>query len=142
MTRQDMEHALEKLPSGANSLLSDAKPFLLDIADELQEDIIGIVCSSPHTRGNSALVVTPTRIIEMTTGGAMQVFPYSELASVRAVPGKKKFFGGYDGSYLLIDSSSGGTRTYPLSLSSDHDWNTHIAAAAEAACKRYRLRAT
>jgi hypothetical protein len=134
-----MRDAFNMLPQGATSLLANARASLLDIADDVPEEIIGILCATPHINGNSALVITATRIIEMTTGGAMQVFPYSELSAIRVVGGKKKFFGGYDTIYFLVDTV-GGTNTYPLF--SDHDWSADMATAAESAFKKFRIRAT
>jgi hypothetical protein len=98
------------------------------------------MCASPRLNSDRALVVTPSRIIEVTTGGATQVLPYAELAAVRFVPGKKKRFGGSQESYLLVDSLEGGTRTYPLF--GDLEWNTQVGSAAQAACQKAPLRAT
>jgi hypothetical protein len=140
MTRQAMEQAFDELPEGAARLLAPARPILIDAAEDIPEDVIGIVCASPHISGNSAMVITSTRIVEVTTGGAIQILPYSEISGVRSVGGKKKRFGGYEAMYLLVDSMAGGTRTYPLF--GDHDWNARIGAAAESAHRKFRLKTT
>ena len=141
MTRQAMERAFSDLPEQSSGGLIDAKSFLMGIADDISEDIVGIMCATPNVKGNSALVVTPNRIIEMTSGGAMQVLAYSELSSVQAVGGAKKRFGrAYETIFLRVGSPQGGMRTYPLF--GDHEWNSRISADAEAAFNRYRLKSS
>ena len=137
MTTEAMERAFSEMPEGNASLLASAKSHLLNIAQDVPEEIIGIVCASPSISGNSALVITPSRIIEMTTGGAMQVLTYSELSAVQSVGGKKKRFGGHEQILLRVISLDGGVRTYPLFGS--HEWNSRLGAAAESACQRSRL---
>ena len=139
MTRQAMEKAYEQLPPGNARMLSEAKPYLDDIADEIEEDIIGIICAIPHARGCSALVITPTKIIEVTTGGATDVLPYSEVTSIEAVGGAKKFFGGHEQIFLRIGSISG-MQTYPVS--GEYEYNSHLGNEAESVFRKYRLRNT
>jgi hypothetical protein len=141
MARQAMERAFSDLPERSSGGLTGAKSFLLDLADDVSEDIVGIMCASPNVNGNSALVVTPNRIIEMTSGGSLQVLAYSELSSVQAVGGAKKRFGrGYETIYLRVGSLQGGMRTYPLF--GDYEWNSRVSADAESAFNKYRLKSS
>jgi hypothetical protein len=112
---------------------------LVQLENEISDEILGIVYSLPTLNGSSALVVTPTRIIELTEGGSMQIHSYAELSGIRVGPGQKKLFGGYGESYLLLDTSTG-TYTYPLY--GDHERIVQAANAARSAFGSYRLRTT
>ena len=140
MTTEAMEHALSQLPERSSSLLTAAKPHLLVAAQDINEQILGIICASPSTRGNSALVITSRRIVEVTTGGGLQVLPFSEVSGIQCVGGKKKFLGGHEALYLRVLSPDGGIRTYPIF--GDHDWNSRMGKAAEAAWQRSRIQST
>ena len=99
---RQMVLALSNLPERSAGLLSARR--ILDrsstSAATFAKKFSGSARASPQLNVNSALVVTPSRIIEVTTGGAMQVLPDAVFAAVRFVPGKKKRFGGGQESYL------------------------------------------
>ena len=119
--------------------LSRHRERVTQLGDEIDDQIFGIVYSLPAYNGSSALVVTPTRIIEVTEGGALQIHSYGELAGIRVGPGQRKLFGGYSESYLILDTPTG-TFTYPLY--GDHERIIQTANAARSAFDSYRLRAT
>lgn len=138
MSTEAMQRAWNELPQGDQRVMVEAKSHLMGVADQITEPIIGLICAAPNAQGYSALVITPSRIVEMTTGGAMQVLKYAELSGVQNVGGARKRFGSkHEPFYFRVLSKGGGVRTYPLF--GDHEYNARIGAAAEAACRRSQL---
>src|SRR5262245_10805428 len=96
MSASAIDQVFAQMSSKDADRLSGHRPRLLQLGNEIHEQILGIVYSLPTINGSSALVVTSTRIIELTEGGSIQVHSYAELSGIRVGPGRKKLFGGYD----------------------------------------------
>ena len=137
MSRAAMEQALGQLPEPLGRRLAKSKPFLLEIAKEIHDDILGILCAANYGH-TAALVVTSGRIVEVGYTGAMQILPYSETSDILFSPGKKKVFGGYNSSHLFVDRPGYAKLPYVL-WEDDHEWNAKMGAVAENAFQRYRL---
>jgi hypothetical protein len=137
MSRAAMEQALDQLPEPLARRVVKARPFVLEIASDIHDDILGILCAANYGH-TAALVVTSTRIIEVGHTGAMQILPYSETTQILFAPGKKKVFGGHNSSHLYVNRRGYSHLPYIL-WEDDHEWNVKMGAVAEAAFQRYRL---
>jgi hypothetical protein len=137
--RDAVRRIFREMPEQDARRLSVLMDRLIKIEDKIDEEIQGIVRSCPAYNGWSALVITSGRILEITDTGALTVIPFSEVIGIRVGPGKKKIFGGFDESYLLVDTIAG-TRTYPMF--DDHAWALKTAVTARSLHEEYRLDAT
>ncbi len=126
-----------QLPEPDLGRLTQVRAHLERLEQEIDEEILTIVRALPHAHGWSALVVTGARIVEVTDSGSVSVLKFLDIERIRAVPGSRKLFGGYDSTYLIVDVASG-TRTFPMY--DDHDWAVRAADQTRSAYEAYRLR--
>ncbi|GAA2615775.1 hypothetical protein [Paractinoplanes durhamensis] len=128
-----------EMPEQDARRLSVLMDRLVKIEARIDEEIQGIVRACPAYNGWSALVITSGRILDITDSGGLTVIPFSEVIGIRVGPGKKKLFGGFEESYILVDTIAG-TRTYPMF--DDHAWALKTAVIARSLHEEYRLDAT
>lgn len=140
MSRDAMERAFSQVPNGQR-VLGNIHQHLLGIAEKINEDIIGIMVAAP---GDSrpyervALVVTPSRIVEVTPDGTFQAWRYADMSSLAVEGGRKKLIG-RDFMWLRGDVGPGnGTLTWLLPTGY-YEHNLPIGKAAEDACRRAQL---
>jgi hypothetical protein len=139
MTIASLQRAWVNMPIRDQRIVAEARDPLLRIADDIPEEILGVLAAAPNVDGFSALVITPGRIIEMTTGGRMEVLDYSTISTMQAVGGAKKRFSSKHGAiFLRITLIGGSLKTYPLF--GEYEYNARMSSAAEAACNTFQLR--
>ena len=71
MSVQTMTQVLAQLSEKDATGLARHRSGLLQLGAEIEDQIVGVVYSLPAANGSSALVVTPTRIVELTEGGSI-----------------------------------------------------------------------
>ena len=125
-----------QLPEPDLGRLTQVRARLERLEQEIDEEILTIVRALPHAHGWSALVVTDRRIIEVTDAGSVSVLKFGDIERIRGVPGRKKPFGGYDTTYLIIDVASG---THAFPMYDDHDWAVRAAEQTRSAYEARRL---
>lgn len=130
MSRQAMEKAISEVP---NHAFTKSRSHLLDVGDQLQDDILGIL----QTIMNVDLVVTPSRIISVGHGGSIEVWRYEDVKQVLFTGGKKKLFGGHDSSFLHIYLLNGNTDRFLLYGEYEH--LHRVGMLAESVWKKSRI---
>ena len=137
MSRQAMQRAMSEVPGKHARVLEDTRPYLLEVADRLQDDILGILQASAAYLSYMCLVVTPTRIIGVGQQGSVEVWHYKDVTQVTIVGGKKKLLGGHDQSFFLINLPDGGNLTFQLF--GDNEYTHRVGLRAEQACRRAQI---
>ena len=106
----------------------------------MDEDIVGILAASPQASGydRAALVVTSSRIIEVTPDGAIQAWRYADVSSLTVTGGQKKLFGlfGRDFMWLRAELSAGAEALNWLLPTANYEHNMRVGKVAEDKCRR------
>ena len=129
MSRQAMEKAISEIPRKYDNPM----PHLLEVGDQLQDDILGIL----PTVKNADLVVTPSRIISVGRSGSIEVWRYADVKRILFGGGKKKLFGGHDISFLHLYLLNGGMENFQLYGEYEH--SHRVGMLAESACKKAQI---
>jgi hypothetical protein len=138
MSRDVMEKAISEVPNSSRAL-GNTRQHLLDIAEKIDEDIVGILVAAPGSGVDRvALVITQARIIEVTQGGAVQAWRYADMSSLVVSGGRKKLVG-REHMFLHVElSASGGTLNWLLPTAY-YEQNMRLGKVAEDACRRAQI---
>jgi hypothetical protein len=126
-----MEKAISEIPSK----YSNPKPHLLEVGDQLQDDILGIL----PTVKNADLVVTPSRIISVSKAGEIEVWRYEDLQKVLFDEGRKKLFGGREFVFLHIYPRNGSMANFQLPTWVEYEYLHRVGKLAENASKKAHI---
>ena len=140
MSRHEMERAFSEVPNGSREL-GNTHQHLLAIAEKVNEDIVGIMVAAPgdsRPYDRVALVVTASRIIEVTPDGTFEAWRYADMSSLAVVGGRKKLIG-RDFMWLRGDIALGRGTLNWLLPTGYYEHNTPIGKAAEDACRRAQI---
>ena len=136
--RQAMERAISRVP-GASRTLSETRPYLLQVADQMQDDILGILTGAVTGSGltDMCFVVTPVRIVGVSSRGSVEAWRYQDIKLVRVFGGKKKLLGGHETSFFQMEFLDGTSLSGPLF--GDYEYIHRIGAVAENACRKAQI---
>jgi hypothetical protein len=137
MSRQAMEMAISEVPGKNARVLQNTRAYLLEVADRLQDDILGILQASASYMSYMCLVVTPARIIGVGQEGSVEVWHYKDVTKVMIVGGKKKLLGGHDYSFFMINLPDGSSLTFQLF--GDHEYTHRVGLRAEDAHRKAQI---
>ena len=136
MSRQAMEKTISEVPKQTRAL-TKARPYLLEVADKLQDDILGILSVVVSPESDMCLVVTPSRIVGVRDDGSVEVWRYEDLKQVMVVGGEKKLFGRRDFTFFNIYLSNGSARTFQTL--DEYEYLNRIGQLAESACRKAQI---
>jgi hypothetical protein len=136
MPHQAMEKAISEVPKQTRAL-TKARPYLLEVADKLQDDILGILSVVASATSDMCLVVTPSRIVGVGDDGSVEVWRYEDVKQVMVVGGKKKLFGGRDFTFFNIYLPNGSVRVFQTL--DEYDYLNRIGMLAESACRKAQI---
>jgi hypothetical protein len=138
MSRDVMEKAISEVPSSSTEL-GNTRQHLLEVAEKIDEDIVGILVAAPRSGFDRvALVITQARIIEVTPGGAVQAWRYADMSSLRVVGGRKKLIG-RDHMFLRVELSASEETLNWLLPTAYYEQNMRLGKVAEDACRRAQI---
>ena len=136
MSSEALERAFAEVPNGSGEL-GGTHQYLPNIAEKVNEDIVGILAAVLPTPSYDrvALVITSSRIMEVTQDGTIQVWPYTDMSSLRVTGGEEKLFGR---NFMWLQGKlSAGSRTLNWLLpNAYYEHNTRVGKLAEDACRR------
>jgi hypothetical protein len=137
MSRQEMTKAISEIVGNSRLQrgLEQARPYLLEVSDRLQEPILGVIAGN-HSLAFMFLIVTPSKIIMVGEAGSIDVWRYADVQHVEFLVGKKKLFGGYENSYFrVIESGSAST----FQIYGEPEYVSRVGAGAESAFRNVKL---
>lgn len=135
MSHEAMERAFSDVPNGLGEL-GNTRQYLLNIAKKPREAIAGILVAVLPTPDYDrvALVITSSRIIQVTQEGAIQAWPYADMSSLAVIGGEEKLFG-RDFMWLRGELSASRTLNWLLP-NVYYEHSTHVGRLAEDAFRR------
>ena len=138
MSRDLMEKAISEVP-GSSTEFRNTRQHLLEVAEKIDEDIVGILVAAPRSGFDRvALVITQARIIEVTPGGAVQAWRYADMSSLMVVGGRKKLVG-RDHMFLRVELSASEETLNWLLPTAYYEQNVRLGKVAEDACRRAQI---
>jgi hypothetical protein len=139
MSRQAMEKAISEVSGNSRlaRLLDQTRPYLIEVADRLQDDILGIIQGNDSYASYTCFIVTPTRIISVGQSGAVNAWYYTDVQQVMILAGKKKLFGGNDPSFLRIELNDGNVLTFMVY--GEQEYLNRVGGYAEHACRNAKI---
>lgn len=136
MSRQAMERAISNIRSRA-VMLPKARPYLLEVGERINDDILAVLPASIAAYVERCLVVTPSRIIGVGPDGSVDAWSYTDISNVRFGAGKKKLFGGHDPSWLFINLADG--TNLNCMLHAEYDYLYQVGTLVEEVFRKVRL---
>lgn len=136
MSSGALERAFSEVPNGSGEF-GDIHQHLPNIAEKVDEDIVGILAAVLPTPSYDrvALVITSSRIIEVTQAGAIQLWPYADMSSLAVTGGEEKLFG-RDFMWLQGKLSAGSKTLNWLLPNAYYKHNMRVGKLAENAYRR------
>jgi hypothetical protein len=126
-----MERAISEIPRKYGNPM----PHLLEVGDQLQDDILGIL----PTVENADLVVTPSRVISVGRTSSVQVWRYADVKQVLFGEGRKKLFGGREFVHFFIYPLDGSIIGFQLPTWVEYEYLHRVGTLAESACKKAQI---